>query len=189
LNTLEFFPYPFFAGLLIIILACIRFYRRGWRCLAVLFLFGLYLLVLVNAVFFPIGLPKKFPRLAEWDSLARVINLVPFHYGDMFSNLASGRLRWNIALREIGGNFLLTVPLGLAVPYLADLRGRKMIWLALLTGLGIEVFQLGMNWLGLVLYMRAVDINDVLLNALGVLSGYGLFLLGVQGYAKLRQLI
>jgi glycopeptide antibiotics resistance protein len=189
LNTLEFFPYPFASGLLIILLACITFYRRGWRYLAVLFLFGLYMLVLVNAVFFPIGLPEPFPRLADGDTLARVINLVPFRYGNMFSDLSAGRLGLNSVLCEIGGNFLVTIPLGFAVPHLAKLRGRRMLWLALGTGLVIEGIQLLLNWLGLILYMRAVDINDVLLNALGVLAGYGLFLLTEKGYAKIRQVI
>jgi glycopeptide antibiotics resistance protein len=189
LNTLEFFPYPFAAGLLMILLACARFSQRGWRYLAVLFLFGLYLLVLINAVFFPIGLPRAFPRLADGETLARSINLVPFRYGNMFSDLSAGRIGLNSVLREIGGNFLVTIPLGLAVPYLAKLRGRQMVWLALGTGFAIESIQLLLNGLGLILWMRAIDINDVLLNALGVLAGYGLFLLAEKGYVKVRQLI
>jgi hypothetical protein len=41
MNTLEFFPYPFFAGLLVLILIIFLLRRRGWRYLAGYALFQL----------------------------------------------------------------------------------------------------------------------------------------------------
>ncbi len=69
---------------------------------------------------------------------------------------------------------LLTVPFGFGICFLTSLRGKRLFTLALLTGLALEGVQL---FIGLAAgyYYHSVDINDVLLNALGVLVGSGLF--------------
>lgn len=50
----------------------------------------------------------------------------------------------------------------------------SIVWIALAVGLSIELIQAGIGVL-LGYFYRIVDVNDVLLNALGVLVGYGAF--------------
>ncbi len=77
---------------------------------------------------------------------------------------------------EIAGNILLTIPFGFGICFLTSLRGKRLFTLALITGLTLEGVQL---FIGLVAgyYYHSVDINDVLLNALGVLVGSGMYLM------------
>src|SRR6185369_111997 len=76
---------------------------------------------------------------------------------------------WIIAGVNLGGNIALLVPIGL----LAPLVYRRMTWKASLAlgvaaGLCIEVMQT-------VLRVGIFDIDDVILNALGVMIGYWAF--------------
>jgi glycopeptide antibiotics resistance protein len=178
LLPIEFFPYPLICGLLLLTLVLLRQRRRGWLRLVGLTLFGLYLLALANLVIFPVYLPQPWPAYASWQDLWFTLrqdsNLVPFYYGHMLADVSAGRLAAVFLLREIVGNFLLTLPFGLGISLLVPMRPRQVMWLALGVGLGLEGAQL----LILVLIgpaLHAVDINDVLLNALGVLAGYALF--------------
>jgi glycopeptide antibiotics resistance protein len=77
-----------------------------------------------------------------------------------------GQPRWSSAIINLVGNTVLFVPIG----FLALLVYRKMSWqkalvLAGAVGLTMEVMQ------G-VLRVGVVDVDDVILNALGVMSGY-----------------
>jgi glycopeptide antibiotics resistance protein len=186
---------PLIFGLLILALVMVRGRRRGWLYLSALGLFGIYLLAVVNLVVFPIVLPQHWPAYKTWSELAftlsRMVNLIPFNYGNMFSDLAAGRISPNIIFWEITGNILLTVPFGLGISLFYPVRGeRRILWLALAAGLALEGAQL------LILLFvgpsrHSVDINDVLLNALGVGIGYGLFRAAVwasrQVMGKLAQ--
>jgi glycopeptide antibiotics resistance protein len=55
-----------------------------------------------------------------------------------------------------------------------QVKGRQLPWLALAVGFSTELTQLA-TCLILGVNYRSVDINDTLLNALGVLIGYGIF--------------
>jgi glycopeptide antibiotics resistance protein len=89
-----------------------------------------------------------------------------------------------ICVREILGNILLTVPFGFGIRFIARLKARDFLWLAPAVGLAIEGIQLGLS-LALRSAFRAVDINDVLLNALGVGLGYGFFQIFAWGYRSM----
>src|SRR4030095_5164341 len=74
-----------------------------------------------------------------------------------------------IAGVNLVGNIALLVPIGFLVPFLY----RKMTWkkslvLAVTAGLTIEVLQV-------VLGVGIFDIDDIILNALGVMIGYWVF--------------
>ncbi|XVQ08727.1 VanZ family protein [Spirillospora sp. CA-255316] len=74
------------------------------------------------------------------------------------------------ALPQVGGNLLLLAPLGVLLPVLsAKLRGPvRLAVLAVLLSLAIETVQ------GLAVLGRAFDVDDVILNALGVVLAYAL---------------
>ena len=73
-----------------------------------------------------------------------------------------------IAGINIGGNILFLVPPGMLIPVvLPGLNWKRMIAAAIASGLSIEAMQA-------VLHVGIFDIDDVILNGLGVLAGYWL---------------
>jgi len=182
-RTIEFLPYPFLAGLVFLALMSFRVRRRALVYRAGLALFCFYMMAVINVLFFPILVPENWLDNLRWDEIAfslantRGVNLIPFNYGRMFSDLSAGLIRPNIVIREIGGNILLTIPFGLGTAFLTRISGWRMIGLALGVGLALEGIQLVFMLIG-VGYPHSVDVNDILLNGLGVMIGYGLY----QGY-------
>lgn len=76
---------------------------------------------------------------------------------------------WIIAGINLGGNIALLVPLGLLLPFVyQNITWRKNLVLAVGAGLAIETMQT-------VLRVGIFDIDDVILNALGVMLGYWAF--------------
>ena len=80
---------------------------------------------------------------------------------------------------------LLTVPFGFGLPFVVRLPGRTIFLIGVLFSLGIELAQLAADALYLALPTRSVDINDVFLNSLGVIVGYGGFLAVSVAYRRL----
>jgi glycopeptide antibiotics resistance protein len=165
--------WPVGLGILIILLLI------GWRrtrslsyltCCAA---FGVYLLFVVDAVIFPIRIISDFVggemRLSLW------VNLIPLNFDLSFIP--------HIVLMQIFQNILLTVPFGFGVNFITPVRARHIVWMTLVVGLGIETTQLA---LGLMLRYpyRIVDINDALLNASGILIGYGIFRIFARLYVQ-----
>jgi glycopeptide antibiotics resistance protein len=92
--------------------------------------------------------------------------------------LLNGRTNHLIALVNLLGNIVPFMPVG----FLAPLVYRKMTWqkslvLAIAVGLVMEgmevVFRVGI-----------FDVDDVLLNALGVMIGYGIFAVFVRRFRE-----
>lgn len=82
-------------------------------------------------------------------------------------------------LRLIVGNVLAFVPLGILTPLLAPRRRSWLFVLAvgLIVSAAIELGQLGLS--GLLGYTyRQSDVDDVILNVIGALLGYALFVGG-----------
>jgi glycopeptide antibiotics resistance protein len=103
-------------------------------------------------------------------------NFVPFKTIMPYLLGQNGRV---IALFELGGNIGLLVPIGFIVPFVC----RKMTWqksvaVAVAAGLAIEGMQV-------LLRVGIFDVDDVMLNGLGVMIGYGLFAM-VAGWVRAR---
>ncbi len=166
-------PYPLLLAPLPFALYALR--RRGWRLLLPFAAFWVYCIALVNAVLFPLVLPGAEERAPSlWAQMEQLrlhgLNLIPLY----FSNC------WNLprpCAIGILANLLMTVPFGMLYPLLRPLPARRVALLALVVGLGAELAQL-LTMLLLGVNYRSVDINDTLLNALGVMAGYGLLRLG-----------
>lgn len=167
----------------------IRNHRRGWRHLLVLALFGFYFLAVLDAIFFPILIPENWPAnlsATETVRALRQVNWIPLHFGSVADSAAypGANLR-HIQWFDIIGNILLTIPLGLGLSYFRPMLFKRTLWMALAVGLLFEGMQLIIKLI-LGVYYHAVDINDVIWNALGFLLGYGLFRLGNR-YVKLSS--
>ncbi|WP_260702966.1 VanZ family protein [Edaphobacter flagellatus] len=98
-------------------------------------------------------------------------NFVPFKTIRPF---LSGRGNHLIAIVNLAGNIVPFVPIGFLVPFIY----RKMTWqksLALAVGVGLV-----MEGMEVVFRVGIFDVDDILLNAIGVMIGYWIFVLFVQ---------
>ena len=82
-----------------------------------------------------------------------------------------GSAGWLIGGLNILGNILLLVPVGFLLPFIfKKVNWKQILVVAVLSGMIIEGMQV-------VLHVGIFDIDDVILNGLGVLLGFWLFLL------------
>jgi glycopeptide antibiotics resistance protein len=151
-------------AVLVIALALIGWRTRNWSQLFYCAIFGLYLLGVVKEAVFPIFIPEAG---AVQSPFHLNLNLIPFYFGDC--SIMPERCFW-----DAFNNILLTVPFGFGLSFVIRLKARNFTWLPLAAGLSLELSQLAFCLIfrgG----FRAIDINDVLLNAAGGWLGYGLF--------------
>jgi glycopeptide antibiotics resistance protein len=107
-------------------------------------------------------------------------NLIPFKTILYYLKGNNGLL---IAGINIIGNIIALIPLGLFVPLVfKQINWKRSILLALLAGFSIELTQVA-------LHIGIFDIDDVILNGLGVLMGYGLFKLYTGFPFKVKSFI
>ena len=172
--TLEFFPYPLLIGIVILIVILAILWSRKHR-LSYLFCFSvfwIYVLLVVNVTLFPMPIPGNGGEMESRQSVIYIlshVNLIPFYYGE-YSNLGP----FYVFLREIVANIVLTAPFGFGISFIVRFKARNVFYLAVAVGVVIETTQLVLSVVLGSAY-RGVDINDVLMNAIGVLIGYGFF--------------
>ena len=145
---------------LLLILVWLRRADYSRSYLVLFSMFWLYLLLVLSVIIFPIApLPENYAfRLRT--------NFVPLDFGACYFR--------RICIANILGNILLTVPFGFGVSFIARLKARDFIGLSFLVGFGFEMLQLVIALLFRSSF-RVIDINDFLLNGLGVWIGYLLF--------------
>jgi glycopeptide antibiotics resistance protein len=71
-------------------------------------------------------------------------------------------------------NILLLIPFGFGLPFIMELRMRKVVVIGALFSITIELLQLITGFVAGVTF-RIADINDVLFNTVGVAIGYWAF--------------
>lgn len=104
-------------------------------------------------------------------------NLIPFK---TIIPYLSGKNGFLIPMINILGNIIALVPAGFLIPFIYNkMNWRKTILLAILLGVSIETIQL-------ILHIGIFDIDDIILNALGVIIGFWKFNL-YQGFSKSIQ--
>ncbi len=173
--AIEFFPIPFLIGLALIAawLVFLVLRRASKKTIFFSAVFGIYLLIVVRLVLFPIY--TAYVKLPITIYLVRRIlaqvDLRLFQMGGQFNE---AHLIDNVYLHALG-NLLLTVPFGFLINFIARLRTKDFIWLSIVVGVSTELSQLLVSiYIARAAY-RSVDINDALLNILGVWLGYGLY--------------
>ena len=133
----------------------------------------MYILVGLTMIFFPIRILQEWPaNITPQNILGTLshVNFIPFNFGDLFTANAT------VIFEQLIGNILLTLPFGFGLPFLVYVPGSRIFWLVLFSGLALEGTQLLIKLLGIISgYGHAIDINDVILNSIGVLVGYGLY--------------
>ena len=143
--------------------------------------FGLYIVEVVNLLFFPFYIPANWPDTINKREILRTlsdVNLSPFYFFTFSDKPFS--LRWLIV--DFGLYLLLTIPFGFGICYFKKPGFFKLCLWALGAGMSLETMQLLLK-LSFNNY-HVVDINDVILNTLGVFIG-ALIFLGIRSVSKL----
>lgn len=159
-------------AILLVLLFILWRRKRSWLYLLFFSVFWVYLLNVVQVVVFPIyfNVGDPFP----WPS----INLVPLYFGACEMP--------DLCVRDVIDNVILTIPFGFGINFLARVKPRNSLWLGLAVGAGFELVQLAIS-LVFRSSVRAVDINDAILNAVGVLLGYALFRAFAWAYVRIAE--
>ena len=104
-----------------------------------------------------------------WDELSQNINLVPFRtiggYMDRLYNSA-GKLNYQ-AVINLGGNVIMFIPLGFLLPFVSD-RAKKLKNCFVMT----FVVILSVELLQFATLLGSFDIDDLLLNMIGIFMGW-----------------
>lgn len=129
----------------------------------VIAIFFVYLLTLMSITIFPIPFQYRGGNIQG-------NNLIPFK---TILGILSQRSFTN-DLRNIGGNILLFVPFGILYPLVFPSRSRaaKVFLIGFLSTFLIESSQFLISAI-LGFTYRSFDVDDIILNALGVIVGYG----------------
>lgn len=142
-----------------------------WKREAMLLLMYVNLAVIIRFTFFPMARADGFVQPLIFDPDAAFpfrLNLVPFV--NMFVYSSKSALLMNHV-----GNIAMFIPSGIIIPVLYKRLNR--FWKVVLTGAGISLV---IELLQLPFSARTSDIDDLILNTLGVMTGYGIYAL-VQG--------
>jgi len=153
-------------AVLIALMIIVWFRKRNLSYLLCFFIFSLYALYAIDKVFFPIVVTGAYPDSMKQEQWSTFINFIPFYFGP-YGTLES-------SLNTLILNIIVTIPLGFGINFLIHTKPKKILWIALVAGFGAEIIQLIISLIVGYPY-RYIDINDVLMNALGVLIGYAIF--------------
>ena len=83
-------------------------------------------------------------------------------------------------------NILLLVPFGFGLPFITNLRMKKIVGIGALFSIVIEFLQLVTGFMAKITF-RIADINDVIFNTVGVAIGYILFVGFVRIYRHISH--
>ncbi|MCY6354324.1 VanZ family protein [Clostridium sp. ZS2-4] len=149
--------------------------KISWIRELVKFIFVLYVFLLLGVTLFPLSIGFKHSR----DYFRLPINLIPFKevveeigkIGTDYGGDVAFQVR--LILRNVGGNLILLLPLGVISPIIWEefTRIKRVIIQGFIVSICIELLQL-IEILSGRAFVRAVDIDDVILNVLGVIIGY-----------------
>ena len=176
---------PFIAGELIftgiwLILRLSVWWRNreiDWKREAVLLLIYINLAVIIRFSFFPMALSKGKVQPLLFDAASAFpfrVNLIPFIHLSEYDS------RRDLLLNVVG-NITMFIPSGIVLPIVyKNLDSfRKVVGIGILISLCIELIQLPFS-------VRASDVDDLILNTLGVIIGYGIYTL-VRSAPEKRQ--
>lgn len=122
-----------------------------------------YIAVLLKVIVF------KFPPgvMQSGLNLAPLATILPY---------LTGEPSWKIAIENLVGNIAVFMPLGFLTSFLSSrITWRHVLIAGVATSLAIETLQL-------VLQKGSFDVDDILLNTLGVIIGYILFVVFERVY-------
>jgi glycopeptide antibiotics resistance protein len=137
----------------------------------ILNVFFIYILCLIGVTLFPLEI--SFDKNYRWISvnvIPVIVTIKDIAHTTNDPNMPSYMIKFWI--KNIGGNLILLLPLGIMVPMLwGKFNGAvKTTLYAFCLSLSIEALQLASFYIGNT--GRAFDIDDILLNTIGAYIGY-----------------
>lgn len=133
--------------------------------------FFIYLILLIKVTLFPIPIDKILIKsMLETDTAAKT-NLIPF--ATMYKTFDYNNM--DLWIKQIGGNILLLMPLGFYAPLLWNQvkKFKNIIILGFLASFTIEFVQTLISLIIGVTY-RSFDVDDLILNTVGAILGFGI---------------
>ena len=148
------------------IYAWVKYRSLDWKQESLLFLFYFNFAVIIRFVFFPKALADGHVQPLVFDPADAFpfrMNLVPLVHLFKYENVRD--IIWNVI-----GNMVLFIPTGILLPIVCGKLDNlwKVGIKGALISLSIEILQLPFA-------SRATDVDDLLLNTLGVIVGYGIY--------------
>lgn len=165
---------PFAFALLPVPLFFLR--RRGKTagyllCFSLFFLYGWVVLTYTIFKFAPRSYDPEVIENVRW---SESINLIPKMLSSEFDPRSD----------QVYGNFLLGVPFGMGLPFVARSTHMRIVLAGLAFAAGIELAQLLLGLLVFRIPYRIIDVDDVVLVFTGTLLGYMLFLAAAGLYRR-----
>ena len=157
-----------FAAIWLFVRVCVWIKQRrlDWKREAILLLMYINLSVIIRFVFFPRTLVDGHVQPLVFETAEMLplrINLIPlvhlFEYGSIRDMI------WNVI-----GNTAMFIPSGIILPVVY--RKLNSFWKVIAVG---ALISLCIEFLQLPFSSRASDIDDLILNTLGVAAGYGIY--------------
>ena len=147
-------------------------------------IFGLYIIILLYATLFGNRSGSYYSDMTIGDYIARSVNLVPFKTISLYIKWIFDGNRYNnyIPLTNLGVNLILLFPMGFFLPNLFGLLRNFIGYLStniLILAL-IETIQL-------ITRRGSFDVDDFILNILGAIIGYLVWLLTVKVIASVKK--
>lgn len=159
--------------------------KRGYSLSRLLFVstFWVYILLVLKVTIFPIPIARGISDEIEmFPLMLPLMNFSPFYFGRF--------LTLDKIFFLLVQNIILTIPFGFGVNFIVHTSLKKLTWLAIVFGFGLELLQFLVALLSSFFSIgtgRIIDINDAILNVVGILLGYGLFKLFAFWYSKINH--
>ncbi|MBS4203543.1 VanZ family protein [Lederbergia citrea] len=131
----------------------------------ILYLFALMIILFLGSRGFQLS------DLSMLEYIRYSSNFVPFKtINTYFNAIFDGSMNMDIPIKNLGGNFILFLPMGIYLPFfIKKINNVSIFSISMITVLFvIEVLQL-------VTRRGSFDIDDLILNMLGALIGYGIW--------------
>ena len=154
--------------LIVRMICCLQARRFDWKRELQLLLMYICLVVVVRFTFCPFGRMdgKIQPLVFDKEKILPLwVNFKPFIYWFEYPTMKE-------ALLNLIGNVTMFIPLGIVWP--AVFKKLNTHWKVIIAGFGVSLV---IEVLQLPFFDRASDIDDLILNTLGFLIGYGIYLL------------
>lgn len=132
-------------------------------------LFGAYCILMTWLLF---GREPYFDADRGWDAVVGRVNLQPFRTVCLYINVLTGdysAVLRRSAVVNLAGNVVMFLPLGFLLPMLW--RAFRRLWKTLLWG-GLTIICVEL--IQLFALVGSCDVDDLLLNLVGIAMGYGL---------------
>ncbi len=173
--------WPLGLGIFIVMGIMVGYRKRSLSYVICFIVFSVYLLLVLDKVLFPIAISGSYAdAMRQYPSYTPMVNLTPFNFD--FSEAPE------LVFRQIFQNVLLTIPFGFGINFITPIRPKDFRWLAPAVGVGIEGIQFIVSLL-LGYYYHVIDINDAILNALGVFIGFLIFYVFARVYLWMTRRI